>query len=69
MSHSYYSSDKSYEKQGAFDCCNYLSKSYYYVMDIVVEIVVVVVADDIASAAENIVAVGSFVATDGAAAE
>ena len=67
MSHSYYSSDKSYEKQRALDCCNYLSKSYYYVMDIVV--VVVVVADDIASAAENIVAVGSFVATDGAAAE
>ena len=68
MSHSYYSSDKSYEKQRALDCCNYLSKSYYYVMDIVV-VVVVVVADDIASAAENVVAVGSFVATDGAAAE
>lgn len=67
MSHPYYSSDKSYEKQGALDCYNYLSKSYYYVMDIVV--VVVVAVDDIASAAENVVAVGSFVATDGAAAE
>ena len=70
MSHPYYSSGKSYEKLDVSDCYNNSpsSYSYYYVMDIVVvDDDVVVVVDDVVSAAEMVVDVSSFVATDAAA--
>jgi len=69
MSHPYYSSGKSYEKLDVSDCYNYSpsSYSYYYVMDIVVVDDDVVVVDDVVSAAEMVVDVSSFVATDAAA--